>query len=385
MSSANSSSAITKRLDRLRSALSQAPASFVGIDIGVRQITVTSIGTGNEKARRKSDRKSALKWQSIVRIPLPVDPISTPSRQWIQQTIDTLVQKLPRTVDGQRIVTSLSLPTTWMHYQVTTANNLENCQSQCDELFQNSIFNSNAHLAHWPMKLADAETEPTTPVDNQPPTQDALQVVASTSNSAAIKIAQTINSLGYQVHSLLPHGAALVHSAHALTSIAPQSVAMLNFDGGLVAMNRQADDRSAECGLCRSLPALPHETLQQLQDSEPSNGLSLNDIYPWLSDIAAEIVATTQYSQRGSTTVNHPEILLVCGDIATISGVDSALAKLTNLPVAVWRYCGRSRPYQGTKTHAIGSDGTCAMSLSLAHQAAMSTQASEANAAEASS
>ncbi|MGB7345696.1 MAG: hypothetical protein WBD20_15885 [Pirellulaceae bacterium] len=367
MPSLSSLSTIANRFAQLRASLNKVPTRFVGIDIGVRGITVASMGIS---ADQKSPRSHSawLKWQSLTRINLAIDPTATPSIDWIDRTIHALSDQLPRVIDGELNLAFVSVPSTWVHYQVVQGRNLPACQQQCDQIFQNSIFKSPAHQTHWPV----------VGLEHGWPNQDDQYVVASTARETVVRIAEAISKVGYDVHSVLPHGAALVHSAFALTSVDAQCVVMLNRDGGLVAMNHNSIQSGKKhylkggCGLSRSLPAIPSEILQTIGDGD----LQLDDLQPWLADIASEISATMAYSQRANMCDDGGETLLICGEVAAVPGIDVALATLTNRPVATWRYRGQSRPYLANNLSQIeNSDANFAVSLSLAHQAVMAQNA----------
>ena len=354
MTSTKSQSTFANRIARLRSPFAQAKSSFVGIEIGVDSVSVAAFAF---KPSLKGKRESgSLQWRTDYRFSTGIDPLSDPSPQWISRTIDALVSRLPRCVEGNENIAAISLPLPWVHHQVVLGTELESSQSQCDAMFGNSMFQSDAHLSHWPV----------VGLQHGQPNQDDQYVVAATAEQAACQIAQAIQEVGYRVESILPHGVALVQAAVPLTSVQAQCVVYCNRTGGIVAMNN-----GSSCGLCRVLPAVPAQVIRDIDE----NRLALHDVRPWLSDIAAEINATIRYSNRANMQKDASEPILICGDIVSIPGVDVVLAKLTNQPIATWTYRGRKRPNRrsgapGTQTTAkVAGDSLCALPLSLAYHA----------------
>ena len=358
---------IARRFKCARGAIAKSPTRFVGIDIGVRVVTVASLGATHGERRQKASG-GPLKWQSLATIPLPYDPSGDPSPDWIDATIQTLKNQLPRTIDNDRSLAAISLPSTWVHYQVVPGRSLPSCQSQTDQLFQTSVFNSNAHQTHWPVVGWQHGT----------PNVDDQYVVASTAQNAAMKIADAVAKVGYEVQCILPQGAALLHAAKDLTAMKPQAAALLDVYGGMVAVNHHAvleesgRNLANSCGLCRSLPPVDPETAALISKGE----VVLSDVLPWLADIANEINATLNYSNRANMCGDSKAPILICGELASIEGLDVELATRANRPVARWQYAGLSRPFcpNTTSQHTdegSGRDSNYAMALSLAHQSAM--------------
>ena len=335
---------------RLRSAFSKTPTRFVGIDIGSRCVNVAAVSR---------DRNGSIRWRTHHRFELGINPLEQPSPMWIDTTIQKLVDQLPRCVDGEHNLVSLALPVSWVHYQVVLGTDLESSQSQCDAMFRGSIFQSAAHSSNWPV----------VGLQHGMPNQDDQYVVAAVAEDAAFRVANAIEEQGYHVGSIVPHGVALLDAATALTSVTPQAVALLNREGGMVAINH-----STGCGLCRTLPNIPTNVLRQ----STQHPIVLDDIRPWLSDISVEITATIRYSNQANMQDRREEPLLICGDLAKISGLDVVLAKLTGLPVATWKYIHPSRPNRrfGYSHEAIQNNAELfecdvegALALSLAYGA----------------
>jgi hypothetical protein len=358
---------IARRFRHVRNAIAKSPARFVGIDVGVRAITVASLGATSDK-RRQNLNSSPLTWQSLATVPLSFDPSGVPSPEWIEDTIRTLKHQIPRTTDNDRSLAAISLPSTWVHYQVVPGRSLPSCQSQADQLFRNSVFNSDAHQTHWPVVGLQHGT----------PNVDDQYVVASTARKAASQIASAVADVGYEVQCILPQGAALLHAAKYLTSLEPQCAVLLDVYGGLVAVNHHAGQESPArnlangCGLCRSLPAVDPEAAAQIS----KGGIGLSDVLPWLSDVANEINATLNYSNRANMCGDSSLPIMICGELASIDGLDAELATRTNRPVARWQYAGLSRPFHPDTTSHPAVEDNCgdpswAMALSLAHQSAM--------------
>ncbi len=295
------------KLSRLRRSLARPLTRFVGIDVGVECARVVSLGAGHRDARRES--RGTLRWLSRHRLSLPIDPLAPPPTDWVQRVINTLQECLPRCVDGDDCLTALSLPLPWVHYQVVASTELTESQRQCDAMFSSSLFNSNAHVGHWPLTVGDA-------VKNE------HCVIAAVAESAAIDLAEAVSRLGYQIERILPHGVALIAAAQSMTAIDPACVVLLGRNGGLVAMKNETG-----CGHCRVLPALPDHVIAA---SRP-HGLTLPAIRPWLSDVAAEVTATRRFAIRSQHTPAGDQPVLLCGDIACIPEVDSMLATLLGI------------------------------------------------------
>ncbi|WP_145173656.1 hypothetical protein [Rubripirellula lacrimiformis] len=267
---------------------------------------------------------------------------------------NTLRDQLPRCVEDSPVVATLSLPSTWVHYQTTGVGEIAATQSQCDAMFDASIFRSPAHLVHWPVVQGG----------------DTHQV-AATPISAAMAIAKAVADVGYEVESILPPGAALLH-ASTMTAIKISSILTLDPVGGLIsAVNEDARQTmgSVLCGLCRPLPAC---------ELESGSSLHVGQLESWLVSVAAEYAATCRYAGRMGDPCDASLPVLICGQLAAVEGVDRLLASLIERPVAVWRYAGRIRPGMGSeeidRRNANGNftrqqwdaDTTEALSVSLA-------------------
>ncbi|NND97054.1 MAG: hypothetical protein HKN47_06985 [Pirellulaceae bacterium] len=347
------------RLDRVRVSLSKPPTRFVGIDVGARDISIVSLGANPKAGKNKRREGTAVQWRSQHCTPIDLDPTVAPSPDWITATTKAIVDRLPRCVDGETNRAFISLPVPWVHYQVVSGTDLQASRRQCDAMFSESIFRSQAQTSHWPV----------VGLQHGQPNQDDQYVVASTARTAAYQVAEAVADAGYVVDSILPHGIALIRAASALTAVDPICVAMLNRDGGVVAVNHATD-----CGLCRNLPAVP----ATLRNAASDQLLQLDDLRPWLSDIASEITATIRFSERANMSGHSRSPIMICGDIPEIPNVDATLARLTNHPIVRWKYQGRMRPdrrhgfsLQATRASSDFdfSDARYAMALSLAHQA----------------
>lgn len=355
MSTSETLSPLRRSLALLRGQPAQERCRFVGIDIGVEEISFAALSL--KASRNKSDTPSSLQWRTDYRFATGIDPLSPPSPEWITKTIEALVNKMPRCVDGTNSIAAITLPLPWVHHQVVLGTELESSQTQCDAMFGHSMFQSRAHLTHWPI----------VGLQHGQPNEDDQYIVAATSETAAYQIAQAVQSIGYRVESILPHGVALVQAAVPLTAINAQCVVHINRAGGMVAMSN-----GSGCGICRALPAVPAQVIRDSGDST----LLLDDVRPWLSDIAAEINATIRFADRANMQRESQDPILICGDIVGISDVDVVLAKLTNRPIATWTYRGRSRPNRRngsttspTKSDKNTGDWLSALPLSLAYHA----------------
>ncbi len=317
---------------------------FIGIDIGVDRVHIACM------TAQDAQDPSRFQWDSRCEFALPVDPTRPPTPNLVDTICQTLVDKLPRCVDGEVNATALSLPLSWIHYEISGDGDRQTSQANCDAMFRASVFQSDAHVCSWPVWP-----------------QKPQQVIAATSENAACQIAEILCRSGYRIKHILPHGAALICSAKALTGISPSAVAVLETYGGVVAAATQRDGSEDvpedHCGLCRPLPAF---TL-------PSDGLAgIDQFEPWLETIADEINATLRYSGRASNTSVQAKPVLICGTVAETEGVDAVLATQLGRPVAVWRYASRKRPIGALDPQEMPSyhDPSRAIAVSLAHRAA---------------
>jgi hypothetical protein len=311
---------------------------FVGIDIGVDQVHVASLGGPSDDTNRSAE---SLQWLARSKFALPIDPYQPPGPNLVDTVCETLRECLPRCVDGERQFAAIALPLPWIHYETTPSAEIAQSRSTCNTMFGRSVFRSHAHVNDWP--VCDGSSQ---------------HIIAATAENAACRVAQTIASIGYQVQSILPHGEVLIHAAEELTAVQPSVVVLLQPQGGLV-----ATDNHGRCGMCRALPAL---------DATDGPVDSVERIESWLETVAKEITATVRYVDRlsGGTSFNRP--VLLCGDIAKIRGVDEALATLLEHPVATWQFSRWTRPRGWDDCAAdITRDDPCrAVALSLAYSAA---------------
>jgi hypothetical protein len=213
----------------------------------------------------------------------------------------------------------------------------------CDAMFAASIFQCKAHVSRWPLVNGGDQ-----------------YLMAATAESAARRVAEAIARIGYDIQGILPHGVALLHAAPRLTSITPAAVVVLELAGGMVAVGNETG-----CGLSRHLPAC----------SRSARELPLlEEIEPWLGEVASEVQATLRYASRLSGPHDSQRPILVCGRAAQVPGIDASLASLLGRPVAVWRYAGRTRPDRLASILAPNqaeatpnqAEATLAVSLSLA-------------------
>ncbi|MFK8111803.1 MAG: hypothetical protein AB8B91_06360 [Rubripirellula sp.] len=313
----------------------------IGIDIGIDRVRIATFGVPRGVA---SSEVSGFRWLAQSEFSLPVDPSLPPQPEWLDVIAKGLRNQLPRCIDGETSVAMVSLPLPWIHYQTMAIADQQATQDQCDAMFSQSIFQSKAFITQWPIATVKE------------------QMAAAVAESAACRIAEAISGVGYRVNGVLPHGAALLNQAKALTSIAPQAALMLEFSGGVVAIRNEA----GACGLCRNLPACSLPVGESLSRSE---------IEPWLQEIAQEFDATSRYWSRLSGIRNQEEPVMICGSVAQIDGIDTALASLLGRPVATWRYAGRTRPRTlASSPDPIRCDPSLAVSLSLACAAIASSK-----------
>ncbi|MGB7328490.1 MAG: hypothetical protein WBD31_26675 [Rubripirellula sp.] len=313
---------------------------YVGIDIGIDRVTVASMGWSSSN-RSSSTNDLALGWVSRSHFKLPMDPWDPPQSDWVDTVAEALRTQLPRCVDGNRVAATISLPPTWVHYQTVVPSEIDATRRQCDAMFGSSLFQSTSHLNHWPVV---AGCEP--------------QLVAATSSSAAVAVAQSVASVGYEVQSILPHGAALWH-ASASTAITPSAILSLEPVGGLISLPSFAGDASnpPSCGLCRVLPFC---------ESGAVCSNHCDALEPWLGTVAKEYEATIRYANRVGAEIDTQLPVLICGRLAAIAGVGRMFASMINRPVATWRYAGRIRPNANGPANSC-DDAREAVAVSLAY------------------
>ena len=356
MITAEAKPAVSAIVPWLRPARSQRLSRYVGIDIGVDHVNMVALGAEHCDWRRSSQRTQAVRWLGRNRFSLPINPLVAPPKDWVVRVVKTLIDRLPRSVDGERNIAAVSLPIPWLHYQVLPSSEVAAGHRQCDAMFGSSLFQSKSHVAYWPLHA-------------HPTAADEPLVIAAIAESAAYDLAEAIGTVGYRVATILPHGVVLAAAAEAMTGIDPGCCVVLNRNGGLIAMKNQRRG----CGLCRMLPAIPNEVLAQSE----TLGLTLETIRPWLNTIATEITATQRFVLRGQLA-DADKPILICGDIAAIPDLDALLATLTDTPVARWCYAGKVRPSQQQSlqqqaNHPLPlADAEYAVALSLAY-AAMET------------
>ncbi len=318
--------------------LNQDATRFVGIDIGSDRVHVASIGYTKRRRRNHATGEPFPQWMSSSTFALPIDPSEPPTVELVDLICATIAERLPRCVDGERNVVTLALPLPWVHYETTPLANLAESQTNCDSMFGASVFRSPASLSHWPV------------CDDQ-----KQHVVAATADLAACRIASAVASVGYLVHSILPHAVALIHTARELTAVDPHSVLLLEPFGGLIATKS-----GGRCGMCRTLPAFEH------RDGTRDG---VDELEPYLEVIASEVTATSRYVSRLGSTSDPQAPVLICGSMAKIKGVDEALATMIRRPVATWRYVNRVRPdlSHSSSEDVAQFDADCAVALALAH------------------
>jgi hypothetical protein len=315
----------------------RAKASGIGIDIGIDRVQISTFVPDPTRAG-----KSAYRWLTQAEFSLPIDPQQPPQPNWVDIVTSRLYDQLPRCIDGEQCMAVVALPIPWIHYQTAVATELQAAKAQCDAMFSHSIFHSQSHLTAWPIATGKEQV-----------------MATAIAETAACEIAEVISQVGYQVQAIMPHGAALLQSATALTSLRLAASLLLEFSGGLIAIRNEDN----ACGLCRHLPACTVAL---------SDRPDVVEFESWLQQLAFEFDATSRYVSRLTGQRNDRDPVLICGSVASIPGVDVALATMLGRPVAKWRYAGRSRP---SRCEDDRRDASFAVSLSLASAAVESIQA----------
>ncbi len=299
--------------------LSANGTAFIGIDIGEHSVRVATL--------RSSDRPaSEHAWVNRHQFELPTGREQDMTPQWLQGVLTAIHQRLPRCIEGETNVAAIALPIAWTHYQTVVGNDIPLTRHRCSEMFRQSVFQSAAHLCHWPV----------VGVHHGHPCGDDQYVIAATAEQIACQVTDIASASGYNVQSILPHGVALAHAAESLTGIDAQAVLWLSHASVLIAVRHQTG-----VGLTRTLPSLPEKILELDQPDRP---LDAHALRPYLTEIATEFKATARYAARADMRGSCRKPLLIAGPLAEIGGVDEIIATLTETPVAVWSYCGPDRP-----------------------------------------
>ncbi|QEF99696.1 hypothetical protein Mal15_37620 [Stieleria maiorica] len=298
---------------------SQTGKAYVGIDVGehvVRVATLRPIG------RNPDD----FKWAGRHQFDLPTERNQDMTPEWLDGVLETIDRRLPRCIDGDTNLTAIALPIAWTHYQTVIGTEIPQMRQRCSEMFARSVFQSPAHLSHWPVVGAH---------HGKPGGEDQY-VIAATAEQTACQITDIVSDNGYIVQSILPHGVALVHAAESLTGIDAQCVLWLSQASALIAVRHQTG-----VGLTRTLPSVPDQILRLDQADRP---LDAHALRPYLSEVAREFRATARYAARADMAAGSKKPILIAGPLAEIPGVDEIIATLTETPVAIWSYQGTSRP-----------------------------------------
>jgi hypothetical protein len=319
------------------------PTNFVGIDIALPSVRIAVLEpTGDDRWHHKCPMRS-LRLRSTHRIDLPFDGYAVLTPERVTQMVDTLHDQLPRCVDGEHNATVLSLPQSWIHYETRKCEALSESQRSCDAIFQASAFRSRAHLSHW--AIAECSEH---------------HVVAATSEATACAIAEVLSRLGYRVDSIVPHGVALIDAMQPMTTLAAGSIVVLSRVEGIIAVVS-----GERCGITRSLPNCPRE-LQFSHD--------IDVLVPWVDVVADEIDATFRYASRHGTNDPKGSVVMICGDLASVDGIDEVLANRLRRPVARWCFAHRAAFGRASldSEDREPDDAGNAIALSLAYAAASS-------------
>ncbi|QDV43344.1 hypothetical protein Enr13x_31990 [Stieleria neptunia] len=298
---------------------SQHGTAYIGIDVGEHNVRVATL--------RSSDRPgNEHAWVSRHQFALPTERDQDMTPQWLQEVLTSIHQRLPRCIEGESNVAAIALPIAWTHYQTVVGNDIPQARHRCSEMFRQSVFQSDAHLCHWPV----------VGVHHGHPCGEDQYVIAATAEQTACQITDIASANGFNVQSILPHGVALAHAAESLTGIDAQAVLWLGHASVLVSVRHQTG-----VGLTRTLPSLPEQILELDQPDRP---LDAHTLRPYLTEIATEFRATARYAARADMGGVSTKPLLIAGPLAEIQGVDEIIATLTETPVAIWSYSGPQRP-----------------------------------------
>lgn len=293
--------------------------SLVGIDIDVDEVRVVSL-------QPMKDRQNCLAWRSWYRFPLPSAPDGEPTTQWLRSVVNRIEAGLPRSIDGDRHIAAISLPTAWTHYQTVSGHELDDVSKRYSEMFRQSVFQSPAQMSHWPV----------VGTHHGNPSVEDQYVVAAAAENFAHELCERITNSGFTVQSVLPNAVSLAHAAETLTGLKAQMVLWLSQSAALIAVVHRSG-----VGLTRTLDSVP---LPLLSLEQPGRALDQHSLRPYLAAVAEEIQCTTSFAARADMQPPSDLPVLLCGPLAEINGVDSTLATFSRKPVAVWRYAGLTRP-----------------------------------------
>ena len=315
---------------RLAACIQRAPTCFVGIDIGSDRVEVSRFDI-----EANDSKDPSWQWASQFSFELRQPGKDFETEGWVERVANQLVELLPRCVDQAKPVTCISIPPSWIHYQTTTVEELEQTQQQCDQIFGSSLFRSEAHLAHWPIQDNPAHLQ-----------------VAAVSRMAATRLAHAVASVGYEVRSMIPPVSAILNSAHALTGMRPEAVILLDPLTANIAVNSEG-----QTGLCRSLSAP-----ESVRDYSTCGEMELT---AWLETIATEFHCTMRFASRLGYDGLAQEPIMIAGRYAEYPGITETIARLTNRPTAAWGTHFPQRPR--TVSPCRKRDASRALSVSLAH------------------
>tara|TARA_R110002049_G_scaffold27321_3_gene94418 strand:+ start:56836 stop:58044 length:1209 start_codon:yes stop_codon:yes gene_type:complete len=340
--------ATPSRFRWMRDAFTTPSTRFVGIDFSIPTVRIATLDQAKPQ-QRHSDGLGPLHCTSCCRIELPFNPLENTTPELIDRMVDRLGESLPRCVDGEENVAVLSMPSPWIHYETIPVAPASDAAAQlpveirqrCDQMFRASAFRSSAHLSHWPV----ASGAP-------------LHVLAATATDTACKIAEHVSDIGYHVQSILPHGVALGLAAGPLTSLQPRCLVLLQRLSGLVCVTQ-----SGRCGLSRVLPNCPRQVFY---------AEDVDSLHPWIEQVAKEIQATLKFAARNQSDVDPDAVVMLCGDLAHIEGIDVAFANFLQRPVAKWMFTGEATRGCFIQSDSNVDDPRNAVAFSLAFAASRS-------------
>ncbi|MCA9140369.1 MAG: hypothetical protein KDB00_26540 [Planctomycetales bacterium] len=298
---------------------SHKQSAYVGIDIGEQAVRIATL-------REIHHSGGEFAWTDRYQFSLPTKLDQELSPEWLRSVMAVIPERLPRCIEGENNLVAIALPIAWTHYQTIAGHELAQSRLRCSEMFAQSIFQSPAHLCHWPV----------VGLHHGKPCIDDQYVIAATAERTVCQIADLVAACGYNVQSVLPHGVALAHAARALTGVDAQCVLWLNHGSALIAVRHKTG-----VGLTRTLPSVPNRILRLVTADRP---LDAHTLRPYLTEIATEFRATARYAAHADMSRVSKKPILIAGPIAEIDGVDETIATLTNTPVALWSYIGRNRP-----------------------------------------
>ena len=116
----------------------KATESYIGIDIGSDQIEVSRI-----RIDPGDHTQSQWQWSSQYSFKLRELGQDFHTVDWVEDVAEQLIEYLPRCVDQAKPMTILSVPPSWIHYQTSMLDEIDQARTQCDQILVPPCFKAN--------------------------------------------------------------------------------------------------------------------------------------------------------------------------------------------------------------------------------------------------